>query len=713
MTRNRLRQYHFKNESQWKACLFAQNDHGALRSESVFRPFPPFAEESIRCAAPGTRAPVVLRNGEILWSDNGGLLHRNCTGDGESDVSPAPPSIACANRLVSTAAEIWVGSMQGTSVECYDGETLARLLTVELPDARILDIAGESGHSLFVLVDRDEKLQCLRISTSGHELSTVSFVGISQAKAFVFLRQSRQFVLLAGEPHPCLYWFPVEGGRPVFSKPVGAIQVDFRAELLGSDSKEIILLAGSSKDPSAPGARVLVLDADGNQLGQLPLEAPATGIAAAPQTLVVTNAQGLLRYTAADTVPNNTSEVRCTLLTPMLQSLDPEDSLPWLRIEASTTLPQGTTLELAYAAADDPKVCQRLKAVMEDARLPESQRIYNLLGDPALEWTSTIFHGKELEPNETTAPFSAPLFNVSSRYLWVSVTLTASRGARLPVLNQLAVLYPGRSLVENLPAPYRRAAAQPEDFLRSLVGVLEATTQDLDARIAVLGSHIHPAAATGPWLDYIARWLGLPWDDTLSGAQKRAILQHAALLAQGRGTRSGLETLLACLLPGSPRRFRVTDTMVEYGYAVVGGDNCAGSALPAMLGGFTRWRAELNATTVLDYTRLPCPGQSNEGAIWPAAQIRIEVAAGYQEREASEPWLLSLIMEMVPLDVSVDLRWVSAAALRTDRLDGSLVLEAPPSPYLSSDAVTGLTRLPEQRRTRLTDSGPAMNTPLR
>ncbi len=100
--------------------------------------------------------------------------------------------------------------------------------------------------------------------------------------------------------------------------------------------------------------------------------------------------------------------------------------------------------------------------------------------------------------------------------------------------------------------------------------------------------------------------------------------------------------------------------MVDYGYAVVGGDRCAGSALPAMLGGFTRWHAELNATTVLGYTCLPCPAQGNNDAQWPAAKIRIEVAAGYKERKASEPWLLTLITEMVPLTVSVDLRWVSA-----------------------------------------------------
>jgi phage tail-like protein len=466
-------------------------------------------------------------------------------------------------------------------------------------------------------------------------------------------------------------------------------------------------------DKSGTRLSAFVLDADGNRLSEVQLTAQATGIAAMRQNLIVTDARGLLRYATADIVPDTTAEVQCTLITPLLQSLDLEGGSPWLRVDSSATLPEGTTLEISYAATDDPEVRDRLKAITEDVRLPSSQRIQKLLSEPDLWSSKTIFHGSDREPEVPDAPRSAPLFDVRGRYLWVCVTLTAARGARLPAVTELAVSYPGRSLMENLPTPYRRAAAQPGDFLRSLVGVLEATTQDLDTRIAALGSHIHPATAAGPWMDYVAGWLGLPWDDALTDEQKRAILLHASDLAKRRGTRAGLETLLECLLPGSPRRFRVTDAIVDFGYAVVGGDRCAGSALPAMLGGFTRWHAELDSTTVLGYTRLPCTAQVDGGTQGLVRKIRIEVAAGAKKREASEPWLLTLITEMVPLTVSVALRWVSAQALRTDRLDDTLVLEAPPSPHLGSDAVIGLARLPEQRRTRLAGSGPAVGTRLR
>jgi hypothetical protein len=168
----------------------------------------------------------------------------------------------------------------------------------------------------------------------------------------------------------------------------------------------------------------------------------------------------------------------------------------------------------------------------------------------------------------------------------------------------------------------------------------------------------------------------------------------------------------------------VTDATADFGFATIGGDGCPGSALPAMLGGQERsarvpQTVELGVRAVLGFVRLPCAGergdgawQSEDGARRLAGTIRIEVAATGQERKAWEPWLLALITEMVPLTARVELRWVSAQALRSDRLDGTLTLEAPPAPYLGSGAVTGLARLPE-RGARLSASGPNIGTRLR
>jgi hypothetical protein len=112
--------------------------------------------------------------------------------------------------------------------------------------------------------------------------------------------------------------------------------------------------------------------------------------------------------------------------------------------------------------------------------------------------------------------------------------------------------------------------------------------------------------------------------------------------------------------------------------------------------------------------RLPCAGQSqrDDGTGRLAGKIRIEVAASADERKAWEPWLATMIAGMVPLTARVDLRWVSARALRSDRLDGTLKLEGPPSPHLGTDAITGLARLAE-RGSSLSVSGPDIGTTLR
>ena len=266
--------------------------------------------------------------------------------------------------------------------------------------------------------------------------------------------------------------------------------------------------------------------------------------------------------------------------------------------------------------------------------------------------------------------------------------------------------------MEHLPSIYQRAEAQPGSFLRGLVGVLEATTQELDARIASIGTLVHPSTAPDEWLDFVARWLGLPWDDALSSEQKKAIVSRAPDLARGRGTRAGLEALLESLVPGTPRRFRVTDATADFGFATVGGDGCSGSALPAMLGGRTRWSAELDARSVLGHMRLPCAGQRDDGAWQLAGKIRVEIAATGEERVAWEPWLRALLAEMVPLTARVELRWVGAHELRDDRLGGELTLDPPPSPHLGTDAFTGLARLPE-RGGRLSASGTGIGSRLR
>src|SRR6185503_2584042 len=105
----------------------------------------------------------------------------------------------------------------------------------------------------------------------GDDVQTVDFTGITDARAFVYLRRKKRFVVLAGEEYQKLYWFDAEGGSALFSLQVAGLHPCFKADVLGTDSSDRVFLAGADGDQE-PHPYVLILDADGNSLGDVPLD---------------------------------------------------------------------------------------------------------------------------------------------------------------------------------------------------------------------------------------------------------------------------------------------------------------------------------------------------------------------------------------------------------------------------------------------------------
>ena len=175
-------------------------------------------------------------------------------------------------------------------------------------------------------------------------------------------------------------------------------------------------------------------------------------------------------------------------MTPALQS-PVNDTQRWSRVEATALLPKGCSLEIAYASAPDAATRDKIAAQLADPALSPQQRLgaWRAAGGVSVY----VVHGNGDEAGQTVA---APLQDVRDPFLWVAVGLASAPGAALPRLDALAVRYPGPSLIQQLPAIYRRGELASGDFLRGFVGVLEATTEDLDARIAELGRVIIPAA---------------------------------------------------------------------------------------------------------------------------------------------------------------------------------------------------------------------------
>jgi phage tail-like protein len=706
MSRPLLTGYRFATAAQWNTCLFEAADREGGDS---FRPFAPYAGPPTRFASAGGFAPAFSRGFELLWRDAKGKLWRLPFAEDDPHAATAPAAIAETTRLVAGTETIWAIAADG-SLQGFDLGGLSRRFVIEIPYSRVVDIADDRKGGVFVLLQRPSSWEIAHVSCMGSLEPGFVVKGVTSPAQLAYLARADRLVVLSQSPAK-LFWFARTGGDPTYSLPVSAVRPCFNPTAFGSDGRARLLIAGIDGVPFGGQPQALSLDSEGNVLGVLALDASATGIVGNRSQLLITTEAGLLRFATAATVPEEAIEVRASMMTPMLRTSSTDDLRRWLRVEVKATVPAGAALEIAYGSAPDIETRNEMQRIAGDYAMPAGQRLERMrtrLGS----WRTISFFGDVSGEADRAVNLAAPLFDVREEYLWISVALVAAPGGCIPDLSELAVLYPGQTLMENLPSIYQRAEAQPGSFLRGLVGVLETTTQSLDGRIAEMGRHIHPKTAPGPWLDFIARWLGLPWDDALSLAQKQAIVLHGPTIAGTRGTRAGMEALLESLMPETPRRFRIVDSAAEFGLVTLGGADCAGNRLPSVLYGLPTTATELGNKAILGQARLPCPGDGCDIGRH-VGQIRVDIGATAGERAQWQPWLRRLIEEIVPATVRIRLRWLSPATFEQDgRLGETLRLADAPEPHLGTDAVTGIARLPDRDGISLSGPGADGGSPL-
>jgi len=687
--------YRFATEAQWQACLFAGADRSTVDARRGLRPFAPYGLPPTLFETIGAHAPALSDMAELLWRDDAGSLQRLPDGAEQPRSAAAPTSIRSSKRMVAAPGTLWTVGADG-AVEAFDIDSLSRLFSVDLGGLGAIDIAGDGHDGVYALLASNDDRFIVHVDCAGRIDAELSVGAAMSASALVFLAHPARLVLL-GSDATKLYWFDTEGAleRTII---VAALRPCFDLVAIGSDGCARLFLAGTDGKAVGGGHQVLMLDTEGNVLGTVPLGNAPTGITAGRSQLLVTTGIGLARFDPTILVPQGGGEIRAAVLTPLLRSPS-QPPRRWLRIEARVALPAGCSVEISYASADDPELIERLSERLRDTAASPARRLDDWRR--ALAPRTFVFHGDGQSASDEERVLSAPLHDVTADLLWVQVELIAAPGASIPHLSQLSILYPGATLIEHLPAIYRSGELEAGDFLRALVGVLEAGTQQLDATISDLGRRIHPATAEGEWLDYVANWLGLPWDDGLSLDQKRGIVGRASLIANGYGARAGLETLLEGLIPGQPRRFRLVDVTADYGIATLGGGECQGTRLPAILSGLPQSASELGNKAILGHAKLPCGDSEPEAARFLGC-IRVDVMADAGEREAWSPWLGSLIDSMLPATTRAELRWLGPDAFEeTDRLTEGLRLESEPLARLGTDSVTGTARLGGRGRTVL------------
>ncbi|MEH2530767.1 phage tail-like protein [Bradyrhizobium sp. AZCC 1588] len=723
MNGEHLKVYRFATSAQWQAGLL---DRLSL-SDDGLSALARLRQSSDDEYAGAVDAVAVSRSGELFWI-GGGRLHtrpppqdESCTPDPGCDVNAAG-AIAQAARLVAWRKWLWAFDRQRATITRYYADSLQQAESVSLtqiagapiaPGCEDCDIAPDGDDGLWLLVGRQHRAYRLR----AHATRTQSIAVPAGVTCLTTIGGRERILVLLDPAAGKLHFVPVAAPQQVVTLALDAVAPTVVSLALGSNGTDRVLLAGDATrlpdDTStlSPAHRlVLVLDASGGLVDYLdrgPPPSSAGDLTGLGDTLWVADAQGLHRFT-----PDAASGHRLAdgwFVTPLLISPQGRDS-GWLRAELVAELPPGAMMRVRYASTDSISKKDQVVAISEDKSLPQGMRRRRVAAALQGLWSEPLeFVGEQEEPRgcgEEKPPQPvriAPLHAAPDPWLWLEVELRAPAPDRAPCLRELRVRYPELSLIRHLPAIYRSEESR-NTFLRRIVAVLEATTQDLDERIERLGTLVDPNTAPALWLDFLATWLGLPWHDDLPERAKRALITTAGILLKTRGTRAGVLALLRCLLPG--RRVRIVDTAVDLEPIIIGARSgaCATSLPAVLLGRPNRARVLGSPHAVLGRMQLPCrEDNSCDPLAAMEGKLRIEISASPREQRQFDPILRVLLSDFVPAGIRWTLRWPPAAgagiSLENFVLDGYRLA------ILDHDAVLGRVTLSRETSGRLRPDG--------
>jgi phage tail-like protein len=749
---DRLRAYRFATPDQWRTGVLYRFEPGAgggLTPARRFGSLPVRVTESglVELVAVGPHGAVYYRR---RTRREGVRLQR--IDDGRTS-APFEMDAVLAKSRRWIVGEQWLWAFDGSLLRRYDLDRLQTDWSVPMGHD-IVDIAAAPHDGVFALLgerargtvshEHGGRVRLLHIDCRG----TVSQLRLPRgvrhavqlastergARLFVLSESGRRLVVLdapsAADSAP--------GASPRRELSISHLLPVEGARWLASDAARGVALSGTESSPSAASAQgryigasggaasprgvpsrdgasvseawaLSVLDSDGDRIDQPLLDPPAplpAAFARHPNAIAVgagglwfATDDGLWRLDTTDA--SVAREAESTFLTPALHSPEGGIDRGWSRAEIDIDLPRGAVLEVHAASTrrpserePNPPTAEQVQGVARDTSLSSDERqarIWELLDEAKSVSVSVA------EPHRAGVPISVPLFELTPPWLWLRIRLVLPPESPIAPIRELRVLYPNVSIVERLPAIFRGEQHDPTGFLRRFVGVLEATTQSLDDRIRAIGRTLDPATAPPDWLDFLARWLDLPWDDGLPVDAKRRTLADARRITSLRGTRAGLLALLRALV-GPDGSVRVSDLTADSAPARLGGNGRPGAGLPLMLAGPSPRVALLDGQARLNRTCLSRSPRDCDPLEHLIPTVRVVIDAPRESRRLLETLLPDVVTQFVPLEVRVTIRWRAAepglsmlGPIDARRLDA----EGPGA--LDDDSVLGRTRLVGRR----------------
>ncbi len=734
-----LRTYRFATAEHWRRCLLHRLDTstGALTQTARL------GTRAIQLMNGSHASAVAARPGALLWRVHAAGTSGMSAGvrwldDNDAVAGPIEidPSLAHSTRWIIDRDSLWAFDRKMPRVHRYNRETIERDLTIDLANvtlgghagasvAEVLDITSDGRRGLWVLVhSQRDRTWLVHLDCDGCTRQQFETPCAAEPVRQVASAEGGATLVLLTADGMRLWFVRAADGAMLYWRSVTDLANCRTGERLASDTRNRIALGVRQRGQWA----LLLLNAAGDVL-EGPLTklfdkpksrqqhetavdsaAPAldagqwrVDLAVSRDKVWIARRDGL--WFVDSTVKCEPGESQSVLLTPALLSPHVDTSKGWLRAEVLMNLPRGAVCTAEYASTNDERIATRLAGIAESSSMSARSKQDSI-------WA-------ELEPGRR-APFSVtgtvdsgtavaiPLFESEDRWLWLRLTIVTPPDAAATSISALRVLYPNLSLVDQLPAVFRGPDGDVGQTLRRLVGALEATTHGIDEKIRSIAASLNPDTAPNEWLNYVARWLALPWDDALPETAKRCVLRSAALLLAWRGTRRGLNALVRCLV-GDEARITLTDLTVDHAALRLGGERCVGGSLPAILAGVSPQTATLGGKAVLGRA---CIGNASArcdplASIDPTVQIRVATARA--QSSEMKVVIKDLIAQYLPVGVKLALTWQVRADLAGPVGEGTgdalMVLDAEGSGALGTDSVIGRTVLTGRRTAMIDEAG--------
>ena len=226
----------------------------------------------------------------------------------------------------------------------------------------------------------------------------------------------------------------------------------------------------------------------------------------------------------------------------------------WHRMALETDIPPKTTVEISYSSSDDQSLKEKIDFLITDTKISKQERAREI--DKELKWSepekfasnSPNLKEKDLNSqinlNEPEKNQKNMLFRgKQGRYLWLKIKLLTFDENVSPAITQMKIHYPHISYLRYLPAIYQEDPTS-KDFLERFLSIFETAYNDLETKINYIYKYFDPKIAPPNFLDWLASWLNVAFEEDWKDEKKREFLQEAYNLYKQKGTPSGITRII-------------------------------------------------------------------------------------------------------------------------------------------------------------------------